>query len=205
MERTYNLNGLETFSIGVILLAGTSFLVYLDIGLILAFVYRLINALALCVMAVGIFSLSNYNTDFPRAKMLIVLDIIVTIGAAGLIPFGYYGQYPVVDYLSLFFSIAAIMLGIGTIYLVIRGCGKIAEDKGDADHGRSCRKTGKIFLVLSVFGFVALSAMVALENTMAGVSLFIIIFAGILIVGGHVIMMIRAHETAKRFHETQKA
>ena len=204
MEKVYKLGGLDTFSIGVVLLAGTSFLVCLDMGLVLALIYRLINTLALCIMAIGIFSLTNYNGSFAKSKILIILDIIVTIVAAGLIPFGYRGGYPALDYVSLFCSVAGIALSIGAIFLVIKGCGEIAAEKGDEEHQASCEKSGKLFLILTILGFVALAGVIALGDALSGLSLFVIIFGGILIVGAHIIMMLRAHETAKRFHQENR-
>ncbi len=204
MERVYKLGGLETFSIGVILLAGTSFLVYLDMGMGLSLIYRLINTLALCIMAIGIFSLANYNANFARAKVVIILDLILTIGGAVLLPMGYDGKNSTLDYFSLFCSVGAIVLGIAVVYLVVQGCGEIAREKGDESHQANCGKSGKIFLVLTIIGFVALGVVSAMGDALGGVTLFIIIVGGILIVGAHVIMMLRAHETVKLFHETGK-
>lgn len=203
MKKSNELKGLETFSIGIILLAGTSFLVYLDMGLMLAFIYRLINVLALCVMAWGIFSLADYDPAFARAKILIILDLILTVAAAGLILFDYAGRYFAINYILLFCSLGMIALGMAVIFTVVRGCGNVAMKKGDEDHRSSCEKTGKMFLALALVGYAALGGVAVLGDAMGGISLFIIIVGGILIVGAHIIMMLRTYETARRFQQPE--
>lgn len=189
MSRKSDLEGRGSFCAGMMIFASADFFVDLDTGIVFNIAAAFLAVLALIMMCVGAMSAAGLGPKFKRSSVYLMCALPVLIAAVVfLIMNSRAGGVMWMASAFLLCDAAAVVLEMLSVYTMLCAAGEASES---ADGKDLFVTTGTIFLIVSIFAYIAKLAMAFISYNSGSMYLIMIIIVAVLLLGTNLMVTMR--------------